>query len=226
MVNRDRILNYKKIYDSLIDRGINRTLTGYKEIHHIIPRCLGGSDEKENLVDLTPEEHYLAHQLLVKIYPGNIKLVKAAAMMIPNRPTNKMYGWLKRRFSVAQSESQSGEGNSQYGSRWITNGISARKISPEESIPFGWRLGRSLDKQKTKKTPRFKHINVCKNCIASDNKETAYFWFNQLNNSGCNSIREFVRISSYDKSHVSFIKMLKTYVKEFAPEKGKNYIPS
>ncbi|XAO17074.1 homing endonuclease [Escherichia phage FL23] len=60
-------MNYEKIYNSLIDRARNRALTGYKERHHIIPKCLGGSNDASNLVDLTPEEHYVAHQLLVKI---------------------------------------------------------------------------------------------------------------------------------------------------------------
>ena len=108
-------MNYAKIYDDLIARGKNRVLESYKERHHIIPRCLGGTDEPENLVDLTPEEHYVAHQLLIKIYNGNYALVKAAAMMIPNRPSNKLYGWLRRRFSESQKghKFQIGEKNSQ-----------------------------------------------------------------------------------------------------------------
>jgi hypothetical protein len=37
---------------------------------------------------------------------------------------------------------QKGEGNSQYGSCWITNGLKNKKIKKSESIPFGWTLGR------------------------------------------------------------------------------------
>jgi len=71
-------MNYYKIYQSLVERGKNRSLgEAYKETHHIIPRCMGGSDDKDNLVDLTPEEHFLVHQLLVKIYPKEYGLVKA-----------------------------------------------------------------------------------------------------------------------------------------------------
>lgn len=70
------------------------------EIHHIIPKCLGGTNTKDNLVKLTPEEHFVAHQLLVKIYPTNRKLVLAlSAMRMSNRTysrNNKMYGWIKR----------------------------------------------------------------------------------------------------------------------------------
>jgi len=40
------------------------------ERHHILPRCLGGSDDLSNLVILTVREHFLAHYLLCKIYEG------------------------------------------------------------------------------------------------------------------------------------------------------------
>lgn len=95
-------MNYQNIYDNIIRRGQSRVLTEYKESHHIIPRCLGGTDEPSNLVDLTPEEHYTCHQLLVKIYPDNNKLLNAALFMTANgmgRRSNKVYGWLKRRYS-------------------------------------------------------------------------------------------------------------------------------
>ena len=84
----------------LIDRGRIRITEFYTEIHHIIPRCMGGSNDKTNLVSLTPEEHFVAHQLLVKIYPNNPKLVYAVRMMcFGNRRSNKLYGWIKRRYS-------------------------------------------------------------------------------------------------------------------------------
>ena len=95
-------MNYQNIYDNIIRRGQSRVLTEYKESHHIVPRCLGGTDEPSNLVDLTPEEHYTCHQLLVKIYPDNNKLLNAALFMTANgmgRRSNKVYGWLKRRYS-------------------------------------------------------------------------------------------------------------------------------
>lgn len=82
---------------------------------------MGGSDELENLVELTPEEHYVAHQLLVKIYPENKSLICAASMMIPLRKSNKLYGWLRRKHRKCMSEIQSGSGNSQFGTRWISN---------------------------------------------------------------------------------------------------------
>ena len=65
-------MNYSKHYFLLIERARNRTLTCYKEAHHIIPKCLGGSDDDTNLVDLTAREHYIAHILLAKIHGGTL----------------------------------------------------------------------------------------------------------------------------------------------------------
>lgn len=97
-------MNYWKIYDSLIARAVERTSTAdvYYEKHHIIPKCLGGLDTKDNLALLTASEHFLAHQLLVKMYPNNPKLVFAASMMLRGtskhkRITNKEFSWLVER---------------------------------------------------------------------------------------------------------------------------------
>jgi hypothetical protein len=145
-------MNYKKIYDNLIDRGRSRDfpLSEYGENHHILPRCLGGNDDCINIVRLTPEEHYVAHQLLCKIHPTNHSLIKAAVMMIPNRPTNKMYGWLKRRFSEVQSLAITGTGNAQFGKVWIYSlEYKCSKIINlgELDIYFaqGWLRGRKLN---------------------------------------------------------------------------------
>lgn len=42
--------------------------------HHIIPKCKGGLDIEENLIDLYPQEHYDAHQLLFEENPSDYKL--------------------------------------------------------------------------------------------------------------------------------------------------------
>lgn len=99
-------MDYQKIYEDLIANAKNKNIEGYYEKHHIIPRCIGGSNQKDNLVDLTPEEHYIAHLLLVKIYPSSSKLVYAANMM-SNR-NNKSYGWIKRRFVEQLSSDRQG----------------------------------------------------------------------------------------------------------------------
>lgn len=100
-------MNYKNIYDSLISRGINRVIEGYSEKHHIVPRCMGGTNDPSNLVSLTPEEHFVAHQLLVKIYAGEDKLVFALAVM-SGKNNNKMFGWHRRKLAEAQRTAKTG----------------------------------------------------------------------------------------------------------------------
>jgi hypothetical protein len=107
-------MNYEKHYNLLIERAKSRLLEGYSEKHHIIPRCMGGSDDPDNLVRLTPEEHYVAHQLLIKIYPDVHGLVYAAHMMtVSSKDTrdrnNKKYGWLKRKHSELMSKEMKGK---------------------------------------------------------------------------------------------------------------------
>jgi hypothetical protein len=74
-------------------------LGGYLERHHVVPRCMGGGNEKANLVELTPEEHYVAHQLLVKKHPFHLGLVRAAHIMSQKHPGNRVYGWMRRRYA-------------------------------------------------------------------------------------------------------------------------------
>lgn len=98
-------MDYQRHYNALIERARHRKPAGYVERHHILPRCMGGSDHPSNLVPLTPEEHFVAHQLLVKIHPSNSKLALAALMMTAGKyRTNRLYGWIRRRFSIAMSE--------------------------------------------------------------------------------------------------------------------------
>lgn len=102
-------MNWQKHYDALISRARGRMLEGYSEKHHVIPRCLGGDDSMANLVRLTPEEHFVAHQLLVKLHPESHALVYAVRMMavdnvrLVGRAQNKLFGWLKRRLAEVQS---------------------------------------------------------------------------------------------------------------------------
>lgn len=62
-------MNWKKIHDRIIEKAQNRTLEGYSELHHILPKCLGGSDDSSNLVKLTAREHFIIHKILNILYP-------------------------------------------------------------------------------------------------------------------------------------------------------------
>lgn len=100
-------MNYLKIYNYICERGNTERNLQYIERHHIIPKCLGGDDSEYNLCALTAKEHYLAHYLLTKIYPDNIKLLYAFGMMktvnkFQNRNWNSnQYSKMKNAYSNA-----------------------------------------------------------------------------------------------------------------------------
>jgi len=78
-------MNYLQIYNNLCNRGKQKRTLSYTEIHHITPKCLGGSDNIENLTALSAKEHYIAHLLLTKIYPNSTNLQHAFGMMEASR---------------------------------------------------------------------------------------------------------------------------------------------
>jgi hypothetical protein len=60
-------MNYQKVYNEIIEKAKSRVIVeGYYERHHIIPKCIGGSNKKDNLVNLTAREHFICHWLLAR----------------------------------------------------------------------------------------------------------------------------------------------------------------
>jgi hypothetical protein len=72
---------YKNRYDKLIDHYKKNLAEGFVEKHHIIPKCMQGSDDLINLILLPTRAHFIAHYLLYRAYPENRKLAHAFAMM-------------------------------------------------------------------------------------------------------------------------------------------------
>lgn len=63
-------MNYQNIYNNLVQKAQSRELDGYVEKHHIVPKCMGGDNANSNIVSLSAKEHFIAHKLLVRIYPN------------------------------------------------------------------------------------------------------------------------------------------------------------
>ncbi len=60
---------YTRWYSLIISAARQRSPTPglYLERHHIIPKCIGGTDEPVNIVPLTAREHFICHWLLTKM---------------------------------------------------------------------------------------------------------------------------------------------------------------
>lgn len=147
-------MNYHKLYYNIINSTVDEI--GYTELHHIIPKCVGGTDNISNIAKLTARKHFLCHYLLTKMYPANSaewhKMNSAFRMMgtvsgNQQRYTNsRLYEGYRKAFSVTQSFNQTGCKNSNFGSQWIHNVSTQQnsKITSGTIVPNGWSLGRKF----------------------------------------------------------------------------------
>ena len=61
-------MNYEKLYQSIIAKARCTVYNEACELHHILPKSLGGSDDAENIVRVPVRLHYVLHCLLYRIH--------------------------------------------------------------------------------------------------------------------------------------------------------------
>jgi hypothetical protein len=143
-------MNHKQIYDRLCmnakSEGRLRNKSVYYEAHHIVPKCMGGTGTvaqyktHENIVLLTAREHFVAHKLLLKIYPESKKLKFAFNGMCNQKAPNQQrdYKVTSKDYEMAKAlfiESFSGENHHLYRQGWKQAGVknpAYGKIQSEE----------------------------------------------------------------------------------------------
>jgi hypothetical protein len=134
-------MNYQKIYDQIIERAKTRQLEGYKERHHIIPKCLGGNNKKENIIELTAREHFLCHMLLCEIYPEENKLKQAIWLMAigkgkkshqKTKISNRTYEYLKLSHSTIQKTLTPNKGKFHSNETKIKMSLSHKGLKPSK----------------------------------------------------------------------------------------------
>jgi hypothetical protein len=105
---------YHRWHDAIIERARAREAQGMKvegDRHHVVPKSLGGSDDRSNIVKLTYREHFLIHWLLTKITEGldRAKMYYALGMMMngganrKSRYSSWQYDLARRAYSKAAS---------------------------------------------------------------------------------------------------------------------------
>lgn len=91
---------YEEFINNIIEtRGRFNCGDEYHERHHIVPRCMSGTDDENNLVDLFAREHFIAHKLLALENPDNDSLLYAWWMM--SHSTSREY---QERYEVTPNE--------------------------------------------------------------------------------------------------------------------------
>jgi len=105
---------YTQWYYDIINNARNRVLDKsiYIERHHIIPKCMNGSDDKTNIVKLTAREHFLCHWLLTKMVSKNNynRMLNAVWRMVcieqygrRYKINSRIYQKLREQFSLLMS---------------------------------------------------------------------------------------------------------------------------
>lgn len=160
-------MNAEKIYVKLIEKAQSQQRNksnAYFEQHHILPKCLGGSDDASNLVLLTAREHFIAHILLAKIHPCNAKIAYALHMMSVKSSTvserskinSRLYSQAKNALSkfVAANGGLKKHHNVDLSAFiWLTKDGANKKIHQDsqlvaELLQNGWTRGRAKFKRK------------------------------------------------------------------------------
>lgn len=169
-------MNYNKIYNKIIDYRKINVPTGYTETHHIIPKCVGGTNDKTNLIKLTAKEHFICHLLLTKMYPNNSaesnKLIHAFLLMCKITKSERYitsleYNKLKTKNAEYLSTARKGKST---GYMWISNSCTteSKMIKKSDGIPDGWERGNlsikgisrdSMTIQKIKNSKKLKDVS-------------------------------------------------------------------
>lgn len=100
--NEHQYARYQRFIESLRTQFID----GYTEVHHIIPRSMGGADTADNLIRLTARQHFIAHWMLARAFGGS---AARAFFMMSNfgkygRVGSKTYEIARREYSELVSE--------------------------------------------------------------------------------------------------------------------------
>ena len=117
---------------------------GYCENHHIIPKSLGGNDEKSNIIRVPAKTHYILHHLLVKMCRSpkhRDKMISAYFFMHISSHSNnqrsftpRSYEFAKHIMAEAKRESMRGKGNHMYGKK-LTDEHRKKLSSKRLNIP-------------------------------------------------------------------------------------------
>lgn len=158
---------YTRIYYQIIDKAREKTFEAdvYTEKHHIIPKCLGGNNKKDNIVKLTAREHFLCHWLLTKMVKGkreNWQMYNAFSCMLYRnndvqqryKINSRLFEKLKINHSKLKSVYCRAENNGMYGKKHSAE--SKKKMS----VAHTGKIISDLTREKLRLSPKHTGANL------------------------------------------------------------------
>lgn len=161
-------MDYFKIYSALCENGKKFRKLDYSEVHHITPRCLGGTDNSENLTRLTYREHYIAHWLLTKIHKHEPKIQYAFLCMLRDPHghrtlTSRMVETIKKNYSEFK--------------KWH-----AKIVNPMDSLEARKKLSDHMKKNNPNKGGAWNHTSYPVEIIFNDGSSKIYSYMKEAAN--------------------------------------------
>ena len=206
---------------------------GY-EVHHIVPRVYIPKEcerDRENLIALTPREHYIAHLILWKSFGR--EMTSAFNLISSSKGidlTSRQYESLKEELSDYYSEIFSGEGNPSYGrhcseetKRKISQAEKGKKMSDESRKKMSeshkgsknYNFGKPMSEEQRKKLSKVrkgKYTGVNHPMYGRTHSEEARKKMSENNKRWYASVGKTVKIMKDNRLKVVPEKELDTYI--------------
>ena len=156
-------MTYNDFIDNILNtRGRFACGDEYHEKHHIVPKCIGGANDKDNLIDLFAREHFIAHKLLAEENIDNAKLLYAyTCMAFMRNDCEHRHELTPEEYEAARiirSQSLTGKNNPNYGRSCSES--TKRKISEANIGRVSYNKGKHLSEETKRKLSA---INTGKN---------------------------------------------------------------
>jgi hypothetical protein len=211
-------MTYSEFMQEIIDaRGQWNIQEGeYYEVHHIIPKCLGGlpkyaskTSHNSNIIWLYPQEHFVAHKLLAEENPTDIRLTCAFIRMCYSKNadyviTPEEYAKAKKLQAEAARINLAGTNNPMYGKynkgslgkHWALSEETKQRISQankgkKRSEEF--RLKMSQDRKGKPCTNRYacaKRVRCIELQLDFDSMADAAKYFNKTKSAICDCLKK------------------------------------
>jgi len=182
-------MNYIELYSKLIENARNRSVPNLIEMHHITPKCMGGTNAEDNLIALTPKEHYVAHHLLYKIHINSeFKHKLAFAWFCMSRNNHNQERIHVRNYKLAKEamlvSCSSRTIHRCHKGKIVIHDIATKRIrfiGKDDALPVGWVHGRPqsfADKiRESRKLPSAKFWNAEQAAAAASKGSKGRRWF-------------------------------------------------
>ena len=133
-------LTYLKIIENRKTNPLPKDV--YTEKHHIIPKCMGGNNDKENLIKISGREHFILHWLLTKMVDGHYRYKMLEAFSIFSNNKNRNIRFTSRqiesmRKANAAASSERNKGNTAWKSR-LPDSDETKLLRSQSSAKSRW----------------------------------------------------------------------------------------